>query len=186
MKRTLKNNILFYSSRVDPGNISFVEKMTNTMIDLSFCSFEASVVKFFSPVAFSVVNHDHWYHPTAKHSGVETTVRYVMNIAHILRARYMVKTFHKQCTRCVYLLKWTVWRFQWLLYQNMLLLFTIQCGSFMAYSKNIRRTTLKVWIVTFVCATTGSIRTSDILIFRRRDSVLSAVYQYGIIQSIYR
>lgn len=29
------------------------------------------------------------------------------------------------------------------------------CGPFKAYSKHNRRTTLKVWIVTFVCATTG-------------------------------
>ena len=29
------------------------------------------------------------------------------------------------------------------------------CGHFLSYSKHNRRTKLKVWIITFVCATTG-------------------------------
>ena len=41
-------------------------------------------------------------------SGVESTIRFVMNVAHILCIRDLVKAFRKQCTRCRYILKRTV------------------------------------------------------------------------------
>ena len=58
-----KNSILYHSSRVDPGKLSFVSKMTEAMIDLSSGSFEVPIVDNYSPVAFSIVNEIHWYHP---------------------------------------------------------------------------------------------------------------------------
>ena len=77
-----RNGILYYRSRVDLGNLSFVGKMTDVMIDLSSGAFEVPVVEQFSPVAFSIVNQVHWYHPTAKHSGVKSMIHFVMNLAH--------------------------------------------------------------------------------------------------------
>ena len=62
----MKNGIMYYSSRVDLSNLSFVGKMSDVMIDLSSGSFEVPVVEHFSPVAFSVVSQIHWEHPTAK------------------------------------------------------------------------------------------------------------------------
>ena len=153
---------MYYSSRVDPANLSFVGKMSETMIDLSSGSFEVPVVDHFSPVAFSVVSQIHWRHPTAKHSGVETTIRYVMNVAHILGVREMVKAFRRQCARCRYLLKRTVEVPMSPVSKHQLCVappyYATQCdlcGPFKAYSKHNRRTILKVWIVTFVCVTTG-------------------------------
>ena len=157
-----KNFVLYHSSRVDLGNLSFVGKMTDAMIDLSSGSFEVPIVDHFSPVAFSVVNQIHWYHPTVKHSGVESTIRFVMNVAHILGMRELVKAFRRQCTRCRYLLKRTVEVPMGPVSKHQLSVappfYVTQCdicGPFLAYSKHNRRTTLKVWIVTFVCATTG-------------------------------
>ena len=158
----LKNGVMYYSSRVDPGNVSFVGKMSDAMIDLSSGSFEVPVVERFSPIAFSVVNQIHWEHPTAKHSGVESTIRFVMNVAHIFGVRDLVKAFRRQCTRCRYLLKRTVEIPMSPVSKHQLCVappfFVTQCdlcGWFKAYSKHNKRTTLKVWIVTFVCATTG-------------------------------
>ena len=162
MKRILLRRISCCIIPVDPGNLSFVGKMTDAMIDLSTGSFEVPIVDHFSPVAFSVVNQIHWYHPTAKHSGVESTIRFVMNVAHILGMRDMVKAFRKQCTRCRYLLKRTVEVPMGPVSKHQLSVappfYVTQCdicGPFLAYSKHNRRTTLKVWIITFVCATTG-------------------------------
>ena len=158
----MKNGILYYKSRVDLNNLSFVGKVTDAMIDLGSGSFEVPVVEHFSPVAFSVVNDVHWNHPTAKHSGVESTIRFVMNIAHILGVRDMVKAFRRQCTRCRYLLKRTIEipmapssKHQLCVAPPYYATQCDLCGPFEAYSKHNRKTILKVWIATFVCATTG-------------------------------
>ena len=157
-----RNGVLYYSSRVNPGNLSFVGKMTDAMIDLSSGSFDVPIVDHFSPVAFSVVNQIHWYHPTAKHSGVESTIRFVMNVAHILGMRELVKAFRRQCTRCRYLLKRTIEVPMGPVSKHQLSVappfYVTQCdicGPFFAYSKHNRRTLLKIWLITFVCVTTG-------------------------------
>ena len=157
-----RNSILYYVGRVDMGKLTFNVPMTEAMIDLSTGSFDVPIVDRYSPVAFSVVNQMHWYHPTIKHSGVESTIRFVMNVAYILGVRDLVKLFRKQCTRCRYILKRTVEVPMAPASKHQLCValphYVTQCdlcGHFLAYSKHNRRTTLKIWIITFVCATTG-------------------------------
>ena len=91
-----RNNILYYSGRVLSENISFKSTMTDTMLDLSSGSFIVPVVERHSPLAYSIINQIHWYHPTAKHCGVETTIRFTMNVAHIFHVRELVKLFRKK------------------------------------------------------------------------------------------
>ena len=46
-----------------------------------------------SPIAYAIVND-------VKHSGVETTLRHVQLIAHVIDGREFVKRYGKNCTRC--------------------------------------------------------------------------------------
>jgi hypothetical protein len=157
-----RNNILYYSGRVLSENISFKTAMTDTMLDLSLGSFIVPVVERHSPLAYSIVNQIHWYHPTARHCGVETTIRFTMNVAHIFQVRELVKLFRKQCIRCRYLLKRTIDVEMAPASKHQLCVappyYATQldlCGPFRAYSKHNKRTTLKIWIITYVCASTG-------------------------------
>ena len=93
-------SILYYNGRVDLGKLSFSVPITEAMLDLSSGSFVVPIVEKYSPVAFSIINEIHWYHPTVKHCGVESTIRFVMNVAYILGVRELVKAFKKQCTPC--------------------------------------------------------------------------------------
>ena len=69
------------------------------MIDLSRDSFVVPIVDRHSPVAYALVNQFHWEDDSVKHSGIETTVRAVMAVAHILRVRDLVKTIKKNCIK---------------------------------------------------------------------------------------
>lgn len=157
-----KDNILYFTGRVLLDDITFKCKMTNAMIDLSTGTFIVPIVEKYSPLAFSIMNETHWYDPTVKHSGVESTIRSTMTLVHILGVRDLAKLFRKQCLRCRYLLKRTVDVEMGPLPSSRLCVapcyYNTQvdlCGPFSAYSKHNKRTTLKVWIITFVCSTTG-------------------------------
>lgn len=159
-----KNDILFYSGRVLDGSISFSGHMTDVMYDLTRHSFVVPVVDRFSPLAFSIVNEMHWHDKQVKHSGVETTLRAVMKIAHIFKVRELVKQFRKNCIRCRYLLKCSldvemapISKHQLSVAPAYYVTQVDLCGPFQAYSKHNVRTTLKIWIIVFVCATTGSV-----------------------------
>ena len=56
----------------------------------------------------ALVNQFHWEDKTVNHCGVESTIRAVMSLAHILRVRDLVKSIKKNCKRCRYILKRTV------------------------------------------------------------------------------
>ena len=157
-----KNAILYHAGRVDLKNITFGCTLTDAMIDLSSGSFNVPIVDKYSPVAFSIINQVHWYHPTIKHCGVESTIRFIMNVAYILGVRDLVKSFRMQCTRCRYILKRTIEVPMAPASKHQLCVappyYVTQCdltGPYRAYSVHNRRTTVKVWITTFVCATTG-------------------------------
>ena len=157
-----RNNILYYSGRVLAENITFHCPMTDIMLDLSSGSFIVPLVERHSPLAYSIVDQVHWYHATAKHSGVETTIRYIMNIAHIFGVRNLVKVFRKQCIRCRYLLKRTLdvemapaSKHQLCVAPPYYIAQLDLTGPYDAYSKHNKRTTIKIWILVAVCSTTG-------------------------------
>ena len=157
-----RDGILYFTGRVPLEDLTFKCKMTDAMIDLSTGTFIVPIVEKFSPLSFSILNEKHWYDTTAKHSGVETTIRSTMTVAHILGVRDIAKLFRKNCVRCRFLLKKTVDVEMGLLPSSRLTVappyFNTQvdlCGPFTAYSKHNKRTTVKVWIIVYVCATTG-------------------------------
>ena len=97
------NGILYYTGRILSQTFHGKLTLSDVFLDLTSASFCVADNK--SPFAFSVVNETHWYNNDAKHSGVETVLRYTRKIAYIIKGRELLKSFRKDCTRCRILAK---------------------------------------------------------------------------------
>ena len=159
---TEKHGILIYNGRILPSQqITSIITMSDTMYDLSETTFCVPLIDKHSPLALSIVNEIHWNHPVAKHSGVETVLRYVMKYAYIIEGRDLVRTVRKSCVRCKLLLKKTlnvsmgpVSQFQLKIAPAFYVSQTDIVGPFNAYSAHNKRTTIKIWLVVFCCIAT--------------------------------
>ena len=159
-----KDGILYYTGRILPTDqISTLGKATSTMKDLTASTFCVPLVDKNSPLAYSIIMDIHWNHPTAMHSGVETTWRYVLQQCYILEGRSLVKMVRSSCPRCRYLLKRKFNVIMGPLSEDNLKIapafYTTQtdlAGPFLSYSQHHKRTTVKIWLVVFCCATTTS------------------------------
>ena len=90
---TEKDGILFYSGRILPTQkITSTITMSDTMYDLSETTFCVRLVDKNSALALSIINEVHWYHPVAKHSRVETVLRYTLKHAYVIEGRELVRT----------------------------------------------------------------------------------------------
>ena len=86
-----------------------------------------------------------------------------MSVAHILKVRDLVKLIKKNCKRCRYILKRTVDVLMGSASKNQLCVappfYITQLdldGPYKAYSVHNKRSTVKIYIATFVCCTTGT------------------------------
>ena len=134
------------------------------MIDLSCTTFHVPLVDQRPPLAYSIVNEVHWYSKVARHSGVETVLKYTMKYAYIMGGRDLVKTFQKACIRCRILAKRTIDISMGPISQYNLTIasaFYISqvdiFGPFQSYSRHNKRATVKIWFLVFCCCTTGAI-----------------------------
>ncbi len=159
---TEKDGMLIYSGRILPSQeITSTVTMSDTMYDLSETTFCVPLVDKHSPIALSIINEIHWYHPVAKHSGVETVLRYVMKHAYIIEGRELVRAVRKSCERCRLLMKRTlnvsmgpVSGYQLKIAPAFYVSQTDIVGPFSAYSAHNKRTTIKIWLVVFCCIAT--------------------------------
>ena len=101
-----KFGILYYTGRILPSQ-TFDNKLnlSDACIDLTMASFCVPLIDKHSPFAYALINEVHWYDDDAKHSGNETSMRYVQQIAHIIEGRSIIKLFRNECPRCRYLKK---------------------------------------------------------------------------------
>ena len=160
-----KNGILYYSGRILPTQkVTSIQTMTDTMRDLSSLTFCVPLVEKQSPLAYSIINEVHWHHESAKHSGVETTLRYTMKYAYIIEGRDLVKQINKSCLRCKILLKRTLNVSMGPISTHSLTIapafYVTQvdiAGPFKAFTPHNKRATIKVWHVIFCCITTSTI-----------------------------
>lgn len=105
----LKNDILYYTGRILPTDkVTSTGKLTNVMLDLSSTMFCVPMIDRNSPIAYSIVSYIHWNHKVAKHAGVETVLRYVLQIAYIIDGRELVRHIRRKCQRCRYMAKKTI------------------------------------------------------------------------------
>ena len=134
------------------------------MKDLARSSFCVPVLDKDSPIAYSIALDIHWNHPVCKHSGVETTLRFIMKIVYIIEGRSLVKIIRKQCQRCRYLMKKTVEATMGPIPDCRLTIappfYGTQVdlsGPYLAFSPILKRTTIKIWLTVFCCCTASAI-----------------------------
>ena len=65
-------------------DIQHTGNSTIIMLDLSSTSFFVPIIDKNFPIAYSIISNIHWYHKVAKHSGVETLMRYVLQKVYII------------------------------------------------------------------------------------------------------
>ena len=114
-----------------------------------------------SPFAYAIINEVH-NHPDVKHSGVETTLRHVQRIAHVIGGRELVKKDGKNCTRCR-ILNTNVVKVKGPLHEGQLKITPAYCrtpvdlsGPFDSYDLTNKRKNIKIWFVIFCSVTTSA------------------------------
>ena len=161
----LKDQILYFTGRILPSQkIGGKFKFSNAMLDLSESTFCVPITDALSPIAYAIVSETHWYDPDINHEGVESTLRYAQNTAHIIGGRDLVKMIKKACAKCRILHKKGVEVAMGPVADESLNIappfYSSQvdiCGHFNAFSPANKRATLKIWIVVFVCTATCAV-----------------------------
>ena len=117
-----------------------------------------------SPITYAVVSETHWYDPDINHKGVETTLRFAQNTAHIIGGRDLAKMIRKSCAKCRILHKKGVQVAMGPIADESLNIappfYCSQvdiCGHFDAFSPANKRATLKIWVVVFACTATCAV-----------------------------
>ena len=85
--------------------VTIIGRFTEAMKDLSQCSFNVPVIDKDLQLPTSL---PHWNHPVARHTGVETNLRFVLKKTYILDGRTLVKSIRRSFQRCRYLMKKTI------------------------------------------------------------------------------
>ena len=134
------------------------------MQDLASTSFCVPVIDKYSPLAYSIINEIHWHSQVARHSGVETSWRYVLKTAFTIEGRELVKKIKRLCERCRYLEMKTIdvamgpiSKHNTVIAPAFFITQVDLAGPFSVYSKHNKRTTLKIWLAVFCCSTTSTV-----------------------------
>ncbi|XP_066914563.1 uncharacterized protein [Clytia hemisphaerica] len=163
---TDKNGILIYTGRILPSKgVSIVGAFTDIMKDLSTDSFCVPLLDRYSPIAYSISMDIHWNHSTVKHSGIETTHRYVLKKVHVIEGRLLIKHIKRNCHRCRYLAKRTVEMamgpvssFNLTIAPSFYYTQLDLSGPYQSFSPSHKRTTVKIWLIVFCCCATSAIK----------------------------
>ncbi len=159
-----KDGLLLYTGRILPtDNITIVGNVTKVMKDLTATSFSVPVVDRYSPVAISICNDIHWNHDSAQHTGPDTVWRYVLQNIFIVEGRPLVEKIGRLCERCRYLNKKLLAVAMGAVSGHNLMIapafYVTQvdlAGPFSAYSPHNKRSTIKIWLSVWCCATTST------------------------------
>ena len=160
-----KEGILYYSGRIlssdETGN---KKEMADVMFDLSSTSFCVPLTDKNSPIAYSIVDEVHMHDKTAKHTGLETVLRYTQNIAYIIEGRDLAKRYGQSCILCRIRKKKALklkmgpipdssLKIAPAFFRSQVDLF----GPFDSYSNLHKRKTVKIYFVIFCCTVTSAI-----------------------------
>ena len=159
-----KDGIIYHTERIlNMEDTTIVGRFNQSIKDLTATSFIVPMLEKYSPVAVSIINEVHWYHPSVNHAGVETTLRHVNQQVYVIEGRTIVKSIRKSCQRCRYILKRTLDVVMGPVSKHVLNIapafYSTQvdlCGPFQCYSYHHKRTTIKIWLLVFCCATTST------------------------------
>ena len=161
---TESNGVLHFTGRILPEDeVTVLGRATEVMKDLCSTTFCVPITEKHSPVAFSFVNDTHWNDESVMHSGIETTLRYVLKKMYIIDGRSLVKMIKHSCQRCRYLNKKALAVIMGPISKHNINIapayYICQldlAGPFLAYSSHNKRTTIKVWLLVICCTTTSA------------------------------
>ena len=92
-----KDKILYYTRQILPNqDIKHTGNPTDITLDLSSTSFFVPIIHTNSLIAYSIISDMHWYHKVAKHSGVETLMRYVSQKFYVIEGQSLMKQIRKR------------------------------------------------------------------------------------------
>ena len=160
-----KLGILYYTGRILPtqGVTCSERTMCDVCLDLMTSTFCVPVVDALSPIAYSLADEIHWYHPDVQHGGIESALRETNRVAFIIGGRELLKTMKHACARCRFLHKQDVKVAMGPKHESNLCIapafFNTQvdlCGPFDSYSNVNKRAKVKIYLVVFCCSTTGA------------------------------
>ena len=162
---TEKDDVLFYTGRIlSSQNINGIPSLGEVSLDLTATTFCVPISDYQSPVARAIVDEIHWYHPDVKHAGIESELRQVQVVSHIIGGRQLVKKVKRECKKCRILAKNAIKVAMGPIKDVNLCIapafYSSQvdiCGPFNAYSFLNKRATLKIWFTIFCCCTTGAV-----------------------------
>ena len=120
------------------------------------------VLDKYSPISYAIINEVHWNSKAVQHRGVESIWRYTLKTAYIIEGREVVKWINSSCQRCRYLKKKSISVSMGKISDCNITIapafyFTQidLAGPFKSFSNHHKRTTVKIWLTIFVCATTS-------------------------------
>ena len=92
-----KDKILYYTRQILPNqDIKHTGNPTDITLDLSSTSFFVPIIHTNSLIAYSIISDMHWYHKVAKHSDVETLMRYVSQKFYVIEGQSLMKQIRKR------------------------------------------------------------------------------------------
>ena len=160
-----KQGVLYYIGRILPTQqIGGDLTLCDVSLDLIKSSFCVPIIDRHSPVAYSIVNEVHWYHPDVWHAGVESALRMVNGLAYVIGGRGLVRLMKDSCTKCRQLWKEEVKVAMGPKDASNLCIapafYNTQVdivGPFESHSNANKRAKLKIWFCVFCCSTTGAV-----------------------------
>ena len=91
-----KDGILYYTCRILPTQkITGDLTLCDTSFDLSSSTFCVPMVDTLSPIAYAIINEIHWHHNDVNHGCVESILREVQCVVHVIGGRALVKNIKK-------------------------------------------------------------------------------------------
>ena len=144
-------------------DIQFTTSLTKAMKDLQSTTFFVPILEKHSPITYAMINDIHWNELAVKHSGIESTWRYILKKVYVIEEREVVKRIRKSCTRCRFIEKRKI---EVEMGKTPLCSMTIApvffitqvdlAGPFVSFSNINKRKSVKIWLTIFVCCTTST------------------------------
>ena len=94
-----KDGVLYYTGRILPTQrIGGDLTLCDTSFDLTKATFCVRLIDISSPIVYVIACEVHWYHPNVKHGGIESVLRQVQRVAHIINGRTLIIAIKKSCS----------------------------------------------------------------------------------------
>ena len=139
--------------------ISDCPKLCDACIDITTSTFCVPLMNAQSPIAYSLAEEIHWYHPDVMHGGVESALRETNTFAFIIGGRNLLKSLKENCAGCRYLMRKQVKLELGTKHDTMHSPSLLQHSRIpmWSFSNANERAKIKIYFVVFCFSTTGAV-----------------------------